>query len=826
MLNVDSQITQRGNDMSAVASEPFQALEVRVRGRVQGVGFRPTIWRMAHELGLSGEVLNDGEGVLLRVGGERPHIAAFLDGIRRKLPPLARVDAIETRNYTGALCDEFRIADSSSGAAKTEVAPDAVVCAACTAELRDRGNRHYRYPFTSCTLCGPRLSIVTAIPYDRARTTMAPFALCPDCTAEYRNPENRRFHAEAIACPTCGPTATLIALAAPPTKTEDGADAVELAANLIRGGAIVALKGIGGYHLACDATNAEAVGRLRQRKRRETKPFALMARDLDVIRRYCTVDAEEERELTGAQAPIVLMRTDGSQRLPQGVAPGLGTLGFMLPTTPLHLLVLQEMEMPLVMTSGNISDEPPIIDDDEARERLASIADYALVHDRKIANRVDDSVVRIVDGKCRVFRHARGFAPSPIRLPAGFDAAPELTAMGGELKATFCLLKNGHAILSQHQGDLENAVTFNDYRKNLSLYRQLFAHEPAALVIDRHPEYLSTKFGCTEARKRALPLLEVQHHHAHVASCLAENGYPLDAPAVLGIVLDGLGLGDDGTIWGGEFLLADYLGYQRLARLRPVAMPGGVQAVREPWRNLYAHLAASIGWDALTGEFAELELCSYLKSKPRFLLDAMIAQRLNAPLGSSCGRLFDAVAAALGICRERQNYEGEAAIRLETLAHSARPSADDATSAYSFAVSHGPAGLMEIDASPMWSALLRDLSQRVPASRIALQFHEGLAKALVETARQLARGGANGAQFRTVALSGGCFQNCILFESVTRELRAAGFAVLTHADVPANDGGLSLGQAAIGAARLLKARENRRQGTASCVSAFQAVSSE
>jgi hydrogenase maturation protein HypF len=812
--------------MSAVVPEPFHALEVRLRGRVQGVGFRPKVWRMARELGLAGEVLNDAEGVLLRVGGEPARIAALLDGIERELPPLARVDAIETRNFEGPLVGEFRIAESSSGGAKTEVAPDAVICATCAAELRKPGNRHFRYPFTSCTHCGPRLSIVTAIPYDRARTTMAPFALCPDCAAEYRNASDRRFHAEAIACPRCGPTASLIALAAPAPECDGTADAVALAANLIRGGAIIAVKGLGGYHLACDATSAEAVGRLRQCKRRKAKPFALMARDLELIRRYCSIGGEEERALTAAQAPIVLLDADGRQQLPHAVAPGLATLGFMLPTTPLHLLLLQEMDIPLVMTSGNIAEEPPVIDDGEARERLAGIADYALVHDRRIANRVDDSVVRIVDGKCRVLRRSRGFAPSRIKLPAGFEAAPELTALGGELKATFCLVQDGQAILSQHQGDLENTATFDDYRKNLALYRQLFAHEPVALVIDRHPEYLSSKLGRAEAGNGAVPLLEVQHHHAHVAACLAENGYPLESPAVLGIILDGLGLGDDGTIWGGEFLLADYLGYRRLARLHPVAMPGGAQAVREPWRNLYAHLTDSIGWDRLISCFSELDLCAYLKSKPRSLLDAMIAKHLNAPMASSCGRLFDAVAAVLGICRERQGYEGEAAIRLEALAQSARSSGGEATDAYPFTVSQVLGGLIEIDASPMWRVLLRDLSERVPASTIALQFHEGLSKALVESTIKLARRGANGPQFHAVALSGGCFQNRILFESVARKLREAGFAVLAHADVPANDGGLSLGQAAVGAARLLKARANRKQGTGSCVSAFQAALSD
>ena len=807
--------------MSAHDPQLFEALEIRVRGRVQGVGFRPKIWHIARELGLAGEVLNDSDGVLLRVGGDRARLAAFLDGIESDLPPLARVDSIETWSYSGQLSSEFRIVESSSSRARTQIAPDAAICAACRAELGDRNDRHYRYPFTSCTHCGPRLSIVTAIPYDRAATTMAPFELCPDCRSEYDNPRDRRFHAEAIACPWCGPIARLIALRAAASDGDPACDDVERAANLIRDGEVLAIKGIGGYHLACDAANVATLAQLRQLKRRPAKPFALMARDLDVIRQYCSVSPDEERQLTGAQAPIVLLRAGGPRHLPGGVAPGLDTLGFMLPTTPLHLLLLQEMDAPLVMTSGNVSGAPPIIDDGQAGEQLAGIARYALAHDRRIANRVDDSVVRVMDGKSRVLRRARGFAPSPIKLPAGFEAAPELVALGGELKATFCLLKDGQAILSQHQGDLENAATFSDYQKNLALYRQIFAHSPAALVIDRHPEYLSSKLARVESRKHGLPLLEVQHHHAHVAACLAENGYPLDAPPVLGIVLDGLGFGDDGTIWGGEFLLADYRDYRRLARLKPVAMPGGVQAIRQPWRNLYAHLTEAIGWAELTAKFSGLDLYEQLHGKRRVILDAMIAKHLNSPLASSCGRLFDAVAAALGVCSEQQVYEGEAAIRLEALAASAALPAGDV--GYPFSVSCLPDALVELDPTPMWTALLCDLMRDIPPSVAALRFHRGLSTVLVEVAQQLAHRGTP--RFETVALSGGCFQNRILFESVAAQLRHLGLVVLTHAQAPANDGGLSLGQAAIAAALLLETRKSSEERTEQCVSAFPVASS-
>lgn len=797
--------------MSFAAVEPSQALEIRVRGRVQGVGFRPTVWRMARELGLAGEVLNDGEGVLVRVSGDPSRVAALLRRIERDPPPLAHIDSIERRRYGGRLPQEFRIAESIGGPARTQVAPDAALCGACAAELRDPNERRYRYPFTNCTHCGPRLSIVTAIPYDRATTTMAPFELCAACEAEYRNPNDRRFHAEAVACPSCGPTASLVALGQAEAPRDGGADAVEIAARLIAQGEIIAVKGLGGYHLACDATNHAAVSRLRRLKRRDAKPFALMARDLAVIRRYCALDAVEERALKSVKAPIVLLRATGPDRLPEAVAPGLDTLGFMLPTTPLHLLLMERFEHPLVMTSGNISDEPAVVEDAEACRQLAEIASFALMHNRAIANRVDDSVVRVMSGRPRVLRRARGYAPAPLRLPSGFENAPDLLAMGGELKATFCLVKDGQAILSQHQGDLENAATFDDYKKNRALYQSLFDHAPSAIVIDRHPEYLSSKLGRAEADARALSPIDVQHHHAHVAACLAENGRPLHAPPALGIVLDGLGFGDDGAIWGGEFLLADYLGYERLARLKPVAMPGGAQAVREPWRNLYAHLRAAGEFDATRCASSDW---GALDGKPLATIDRMIAQGLNSPLASSCGRLFDAVAAAIGVCADRQAYEGEAGARLEALA----AAAPNETRGYALRISES--ALIDIDAAPMWRAIRDDLRQGVSTQIIARRFHLGLAQAITEVAVRLAAA----RRFETVALSGGCFQNRLLFERVYDGLCEAGFTVLTHADAPANDGGLSLGQAAIGAAHLMRTDMTRDGKDGACASASPAAS--
>jgi len=770
------------------------ALEIRVRGRVQGVGFRPNISRIARELGLRGEVLNDGEGVIVRAGGTAETLAALIERMTREPPPLGRIDTIETQPFAGALPEEFRIADSAGGDVHTEVAPDAGICAACAAEIASPFERRYRYPFTSCTHCGPRLSILREIPFDRAATTMAPFPMCAACAAEYANPADRRFHAAAIACHDCGPKARLVRLDG---RAEDFSqfsklDEVDAACSLIQQGEIVAIKGLGGYQLACDATNEPAVARLRAAKRRAKKPLALMARDLAVIRAYCAVSELEEILLTSPAAPIVLLDRAGAEPLPEAIAPGLATLGFMLPTTPLHVLLLRRLKRPVVMTSGNVAGAPRVIDDARALSEFADIATYALVHDREIASRVDDSVVRVMAGAARVLRRARGLAPAAILLPPG--SSMELLAMGGEQKSTFCLVKDGGAILSQHQGDLENPRNFDDYQKNLKLYERMFRHTPQKIVTDAHPQYRATKFGAS----LGLPVLAIQHHHAHAAACLAENAWPLTAPKVLGIVLDGAGLGDDGTIWGGEFLLADYRGYERLGTFKPVAMPGGDKAAREPWRNLYAHLMAEMSWPEFAMNFSALEIFADLAARPRGLLDAMIAGRVNAPLASSCGRLFDAVAAALNICRHSQDYECEAAARLEAMVDPYTMHFEDEALAYPFAIPKLRGNnLPYIEPLAMWQALLGDMILRTPAPVMAARFHKGLARAIVKMAVQLA---GEEKIFDTVALSGGCFQNRILFKEVLRRLQAQNFRVLTHADTPANDGGLALGQAAIGAA--------------------------
>lgn len=795
------------------------AESIRVRGLVQGVGFRPTVWRLARACGLRGDVCNDGEGVLIRVcgsvAGDDAGVSGFLRRLREECPPLARIDVIERRPIADpqALADlaqrhDFVILESAATAVHTGIVADAATCAACVAEIRDPADRRYRYPFTNCTHCGPRLSIVAGIPYDRARTSMAAFPMCPDCTAEYQDPADRRFHAQPNACPVCGPKVWLQDAAGcllDPTAL-GAEDAIAAASRLLAEGKILAIKGIGGFHLACDATNPDAVAELRRRKRRYAKPLALMARDLDVIRGYCRVTGQDAALLAGPAAPILLLERGGSdgagrggdplQPLAPDVAPGQTTLGIMLPYSPIHHLLLTDWDRPLVMTSGNLSEEPQCIDNADALGRLGQLADCLLLHDRAILNRVDDSVVRVMAGEPRLLRRARGYAPTPLPLPPGFEDAPPLLALGGELKNTFCLVRDGQAILSQHLGDLEDAKTAREYERTLALYLDLFQVVPEALAVDLHPDYRSSLIGRDRAARDGLPLIGVQHHHAHLASALADNGWPLDAGPVLGILLDGLGYGRDGALWGGEFLLGDYLDFKRVAHLKPVAMPGGTRAILEPWRNLYAHLGSAGGWAAWRARFAGLEPIERLDAKPLAILSTLIARGLNAPLSSSAGRLFDAVAAALGVGGEVLTYEGQAAIALESLAAVAM---DRVGEGYPFARLTGPTGELVLDPAPLWDALLTDLSHGRLPEEIAAAFHVGLATALSALALDLtSRYGVS-----TAALSGGVFQNRLLLESVTSGLEAAGLRVLLQRQVPANDGGISLGQAAVAAAWVL-----------------------
>jgi hydrogenase maturation protein HypF len=804
----------------AAPASPPEGRAIRIRGLVQGVGFRPRVWRLARDCRLTGEVWNDAEGVMIRAWGQPPDLDRFLARLDEEPPPLARIDAVEWEPFDGSPIDEgFHIVPSRAGEVHTGVVPDAATCQACLAEIVSPGDRRYRYPFTNCTHCGPRLSIVRAVPYDRSNTSMAEFALCLACRAEYEDPEDRRFHAQPTACPACGPRLWLECLNGERMERAVLAerDAVAAAHALLRNGRIIAVKGLGGFHLACDACNEEVVVRLRARKKRYAKPFALMARDLDVIRRYCAVDRQQEALLKSAAAPIVILPAVGPARVADAVAPRHPTLGFMLPYTPLHHLLFERFDRPLVMTSGNLAEEPQCIDNKDARRKLSAIADYGLFHNRGIVNRVDDSVTQVMAGAPRLIRRARGYAPAPVRLPAGFERAGPLLALGAELKNTFCLLADGQAIVSQHIGDLEDGLTFADYRKALALFLALFDHKSGALAVDMHPDYLSTKLGREWAAEEGCEIEEVQHHHAHIASCLAENGIPLDARPVLGVALDGLGLGPDGTLWGGEFLLADYSGFERLAHFPPVAMPGGAQAVRQPWRNAFAHLDAAIGWERCRREHPRLELVRFLETKPLGTLQAMMQRGINSPLSSSCGRLFDAVAAAVGICRDAVTYEGQAAIELESVIHARVPSQVDGYRIARRMAAQGSASraVPTLDFSTLWEAILNDLERETHAGVVAARFHRSLARAIVETVLLLLELESNRLE-RTVALSGGAFQNKLLLEDVGRALRDRGLTVLMHRQVPANDGGLSLGQAVIAAARSIKAQHGLRRKVTSC----------
>lgn len=768
----------------------------RVRGLVQGVGFRPAVWRLATSFGLRGEVLNDGEGVLIHAWGPPDALDGFSLSLRREVPRLARIDDIVRQPLPGGPeSDEFRIVGSGAGPVRTGVVPDAATCPECLAEVFDPANRRYRYPFTNCTHCGPRLSIVRAIPYDRATTSMAAFAMCPACLAEYGNPDDRRFHAQPNACPDCGPRVWLTDAQGREFQPPSTGDAIAAAAAGIRAGRIVAIKGIGGFHLACDATNEEVVARLRVRKRRYAKPFALMARDIDMVGKYAHIPDHGRSALTSAAAPVVILDAlDGAGRLAPSIAPGQSNFGFMLAYSPLHHLLMSDLSAPIVLTSGNRSDEPQVIANDEALASLACIADLWLLHDRDIVSRLDDSVVRSMSGAPRLLRRARGYAPEPIQLGKGFADAAPVMAMGAELKSTICLVREGRAIVSQHIGDLEDAATYADYRRVLAHYRELHCFLPALVAVDAHPDFLSTQWGEACARQDGCLLVRIPHHHAHVASCLAEHRVALDAPPALAIVLDGLGLGEDGTLWGGEILLADYVSAERLGSFMPVPLLGGTRAMREPWRNAFAHLSQFIGWDEVCSWYPDLAVTRRLSAKPVATLRAMMENGFNAPPASSAGRLFDAVAAVLGVSPETCSYEGQAAMGLETLAATAPGEPGDD---YMGEIMHGRIDLISWTA--MWRSLLADLARGLDTARIAARFHAGLTLTLSSMAARL----AGGRDIDTVVLGGGVFQNRLLLEAVTLDLGARGLRVLSPRLLPANDGGVSLGQGAIAAARSL-----------------------
>jgi hydrogenase maturation protein HypF len=750
--------------------------EIIVRGVVQGVGFRPFVWRLAQRFGIDGEVCNRGDAVVIAASGEQAALDALVHALTAEAPPLAQVDSVSRELARPFKGHGFAIAASAPGTVSVGVVADIATCPACLAEMRDPAARRHRYAFTNCTDCGPRFSIVEGLPYDRATTTMRGFAMCPDCRAEYDNPADRRFHAQPIACPACGPRLVL----------DGDDDPVLAAAARLRHGRILAIKGIGGFHIACDATNEASVAELRARKCRPAKPLAVMVRDRAMLEALCEASEAEHAALGCPSAPIVLLRMRDHAAIAPSVAPRQNRLGVMLPYTPLHYRLMEAMGRPLVMTSGNRSSEPQIFRDADAFSGLAGIVDDFLTHDRPIARRLDDSVVQVAAGRVQVMRRGRGLAPVPRDLPAGFASAPPVLALGGDLKSAVCLTLGGKALLSHHLGDLEEPATQDEFESAIADHAALFAHQPAAIAVDLHPGYRPSRFGAALAAERGLPLIAVQHHHAHIAAVMAEHGWPLDAGKVIGIALDGLGLGEDGLIWGAEILLCDYRTSRRLAHIKPIPLAGGDAASREPWRVLLAHLDAALGPEALPADLFE--------GFPVATLRAMIARGINAPLASSAGRLFDATAALLGLAPPRLGFEGEAAMALQAAAEAA----PDGQLPYSFATEKA-GDLLAIDPAPMWRAACADRTAGLAPALIARRFHEGVADVFADLALSLA------AQYgtRTVALSGGVFQNALLLEAVLRCLAGGGVDILVPEQVPANDGGLAFGQAAVAAARLL-----------------------
>ncbi|HMM19477.1 MAG TPA: carbamoyltransferase HypF [Selenomonadales bacterium] len=738
---------------------------IGITGIVQGVGFRPFIYNLARRCGLAGWVRNDAGGVRIEAEGPEEALAAFVAGIRAEAPPLAQIDSLAVTRLPPDGGTGFEIRHSGSAAARVAlVSPDVATCPDCRSEIKDPRNRRFGYPFTNCTNCGPRYTIIRDVPYDRERTTMAAFLMCPACRAEYDDPVDRRFHAQPNACPVCGPGYRLI-----DNQGRPGAgDPLATARKLILAGAIVAIKGVGGYHLACNAWNSRAVAALRARKVREDKPFAVMGGSLAAVRRLCRVSPEEASLLCGTVRPIVLLAKTGGYDLAPDVAPQNPCLGVMLPYAPVHWLLMDEDDV-WVMTSGNRSDEPIAFADGEARERLADIADYLLVHDRPIYRPADDSVVRVFREAAYPLRRSRGYAPAPIRL-----ARPGISvlACGGELKNTFCLTRDDLAFLSAHIGDLENMSTYEAYAAAIEHYQRLFAIRPAVLAHDLHPEYLSTKY----ARQTGLPLIGVQHHHAHIAAVLAEHG--LNEP-VLGVAFDGTGYGTDGRLWGGEFLLADCRDFTRLAHLAYLPLPGGAKAVREPWRPAVSMLHSLYGPGFV---HKAIPLTRHLPEGWELLLQAG-ARGINTPLSSGAGRVFDIASALLGL-RFYNHYEGQAAVELELAASRLTGKA------LPFAVAQDD--LPQLDFRPTFAALVAGLERGDNPAELAAAFQAAFSRATVEMVRRLGRQTG----IRKVALSGGVFQNITVLEQVVRGLEED-YTLLVHRQVPPNDGGLALGQAMV-----------------------------
>ena len=759
--------------------ETTELARISVRGIVQGVGFRPFVFQLATKYSLKGWVCNTSEDVKIEVQGDSHDLEHFVSELQHNAPPLAHIENISVTYHPPADYTKFEIRHSVAEEGKYQlVSPDIATCRPCLNEVFNPQDRRYHYPFTNCTNCGPRFTIIEDIPYDRPRTTMRSFPMCPDCQTEYDNPLDRRFHAQPNACPKCGPRLELL-----DTKGNhvEAADVISAAGQLLKEGKLMAVKGLGGFLLACDATSEKAVKLLRRRKRRPFKPLAIMVADIDEAKKYCRVSEAEEKLLTSPQSPIVLLPWKSKSTICQAVAPNLKYLGVMLPYTPMHHLLLRESGLPLVMTSGNISEEPICKDNDEAVRRLSGIADYFLVHNRDIYARYDDSVTVVERNEVQLTRRARGYAPYPVHLTFN---AKQVLGCGAEEKNTFCLTKDNYAFVSQHIGDMENMETMEHFENTLALYKKLFRIEPEIVAYDLHPEYLSTKYALElSSHSSRLKLMPVQHHHAHIASCMADNKI---ASPVIGVALDGTGYGSDGRIWGGEFLVADYKDFKRLGHLEYLPLPGGAAAIKRPYRTAIGYLLKLLGDESLSPKLAFLKQIDAVEIE---LIKRQLQAGLNSPLNSSMGRLFDAVSALLCV-RGEIDYEGQAAVELEMAAYDGIDKVGDKGYPYSIIENDG---VNIIRLKEMFAAIVDDLYQRVSKATISAKFHNTVVRMILDMCRLIARQTG----ISQVALSGGVFQNRLLFRKVVPLLESAGFSVLAHKQVPCNDGGISLGQAVI-----------------------------
>lgn len=767
-------------------TKSLQLARISVRGIVQGVGFRPFVYGLATKHSLKGWVCNTSEDVKIEIEGEANAIKQFQLELQTDTPPLAQIEDIAVSYHSTTGYNNFEIRHSITEEGKYQlISPDIATCHDCLNELLNPDDRRYRYPFINCTNCGPRFTIIEDIPYDRPKTTMRHFQMCSQCQVEYDNPMDRRFHAQPNACPECGPRLELFDARG---KIVAGSDPIATTSQFLREGKIVAIKGLGGFLLACDASNKAAIETLRQRKKRPFKPFAIMVANMDEVKKHCYTSPEEEELLSSPQSPIVLLRWKVNSSVTPEVASNLKYLGVMLPYTPLHHILLRDTMLPLVMTSGNLSEEPIAKDNEEALKRLSGIADLFLIHNRDIYSRYDDSVAIVERKTCQLIRRARSYAPSPIRLK--FKAA-QVLGCGAQMKNTFCLTKDNYAFLSQHIGDLENIETLEHFDNTISLYKKLFRIQPEIIAHDLHPDYLSTRYAM-ELGLSGIKLMPVQHHHAHIVSCMIDNG--LETP-VIGVSFDGTGFGNDGHIWGGEFLVADYQGFTRMGQLEYLPLPGGDAATRKPYRIAISYILSLLGEDILNNliskamNHSQPSCMQHISEVEIQVIKHQLENKLNSPLTSSMGRLFDAISALIGI-RGIVHYEGQAAVELEMAAYVGKHASSEESYPYHIVEDQG---IKIVRLTDLLSAVVEDSAQNIAQSIISSRFHNTIAQIASTMCQQL----ADETGIRQVALSGGVFQNRLLLTKTITLLKNNSLKVFTHRQVPCNDGGISLGQAIV-----------------------------